>query len=141
MATKRAPSEQELIDLGFAWQACRLIHSNAIVFAKNNALVGMGAGQPNRVTSVMLAGRVGADETKGSVMASDAFFPFPDGIEGAAEYGITAVAQPRWFNQRRRGDRSSRPAGPRDGFDRYSALLALVVSSTSQALSWHQASR
>ena len=94
VATKRAPSEQELIDLGFAWQACRLIHSNAIVFAKNNALVGMGAGQPNRVTSVMLAGRVGADETKGSVMASDAFFPFPDGIEGAAEYGITAVAQP-----------------------------------------------
>ncbi len=98
VATKRAPTEQELIDLEFAWKACRLIHSNAIVFAKDNALVGMGAGQPNRVTSVMLAGRVanrdGRDTTKGSVMASDAFFPFPDGIEGAAEYGITAVAQP-----------------------------------------------
>lgn len=98
VVTKRAPSEQELIDLGFAWKTCRLIHSNAIVFAKDNALVGMGAGQPNRVTSVMLAGRVanrdGRAATKGSVMASDAFFPFPDGIEGAAEYGITAVAQP-----------------------------------------------
>ncbi len=98
VATRRAPTEQELVDLGFAWKACRLIHSNAIVFAKDNSLVGMGAGQPNRVTSVMLAGRVanrdGRDATKGSVMASDAFFPFPDGIEGAAEYGITAVAQP-----------------------------------------------
>lgn len=98
VVTKRAPGEQELTDLGFAWQACRLIHSNAIVFAKDNALVGMGAGQPNRITSVMLAGRVanrdGRNATEGSVMASDAFFPFPDGVEAAAEYGITAVAQP-----------------------------------------------
>jgi phosphoribosylaminoimidazolecarboxamide formyltransferase/IMP cyclohydrolase len=94
VVTKRAPSEQELTDLGFAWQACRLIHSNAIVFAKDNALVGMGSGQPNRINSVMLAGRVGGDASKGSVMASDAFFPFPDGVENAAEYGITAVAQP-----------------------------------------------
>lgn len=98
VVTKRAPTEQELVDLGFAWNACRLIHSNAIVFAKDNALVGMGAGQPNRITSVMLAGRVanrdGQARTSGSVMASDAFFPFPDGIEAAAEYGITAVAQP-----------------------------------------------
>lgn len=94
VATKRAPSARELADLGFAWQACRLIHSNAIVFAKDNALIGMGAGQPNRVNSVMLAGRAGGDASKGSVMASDAFFPFPDGIESAAEYGITAVAQP-----------------------------------------------
>ena len=94
VATKRAPTDQELIDLGFAWQACRLVHSNAIVFAKNNSLVGMGAGQPNRVNSVMLAGRAAGDESKGCVMASDAFFPFPDGIEQAAEYGITAVAQP-----------------------------------------------
>ncbi len=98
VATKRAPTEQELADLAFAWNTCRLIHSNAIVFAKDNALVGMGAGQPNRITSVMLAGRVanrdGRDATTGSVMASDAYFPFPDGVEGAAEYGITAVAQP-----------------------------------------------
>jgi phosphoribosylaminoimidazolecarboxamide formyltransferase/IMP cyclohydrolase len=94
VVTKRAPSKQELVDLDFAWKACRLIHSNAIVFAKNNALVGMGAGQPNRVNSVMLAGRSGGDAAKGSVMASDAFFPFPDGIENAAQYGITAVAQP-----------------------------------------------
>jgi phosphoribosylaminoimidazolecarboxamide formyltransferase/IMP cyclohydrolase len=94
VVTKRKPAAQELTDLGFAWKACRLIHSNAIVFAKGNALVGMGAGQPNRVTSVMLAGRAAGDEAKGCVLASDAFFPFPDGIEQAAEHGITAVAQP-----------------------------------------------
>ncbi|MDA0676903.1 MAG: bifunctional phosphoribosylaminoimidazolecarboxamide formyltransferase/IMP cyclohydrolase, partial [Chloroflexi bacterium] len=98
VVTKRAPTARELADLAFAWQACRLIHSNAIVFAKDNALIGMGAGQPNRITSVMLAGRVAnlgrRDASKGSVMASDAFFPFPDGIENAAQYGITAVAQP-----------------------------------------------
>lgn len=94
VATKRKPTDQELVDLGFAWQTCRLVHSNAIVFAKNNSLVGMGAGQPNRVNSVMLAGRSAGDESSGCVMASDAFFPFPDGIEQAAEYGITAVAQP-----------------------------------------------
>lgn len=94
VVTKRAPTAQEMADLAFAWQTCRLIHSNAIVFAKDNALVGMGAGQPNRITSVMLAGRVGGEASKGCVMASDAFFPFPDGVEAAAEHGITAVAQP-----------------------------------------------
>lgn len=98
VVTKRAPTARELADLAFAWQACRLIHSNAIVFAKDNALIGMGAGQPNRITSVMLAGRVAnlgrRDASKGSVMASDAFFPFPDGIEAAAEHGIIAIAQP-----------------------------------------------
>ena len=67
---------------------------NAIVFAKDRRLTGMGAGQPNRVGSVFLACRVAQTEAQGSVMASDAFFPFPDGVEQAAEQGITAVAQP-----------------------------------------------
>jgi phosphoribosylaminoimidazolecarboxamide formyltransferase/IMP cyclohydrolase len=94
VATKRKPTDRELSDLAFAWRACRFVHSNAIVLASDNTLVGMGAGQPNRATSVFLAARVAGDRAKGSVMASDAFFPFPDGIERAAEAGVTAVAQP-----------------------------------------------
>ena len=94
VATKRRPTEQEQVDLWFAWRACRFVKSNAIVFAKDRALVGMGAGQPNRVTSVHLAARVAGGESDGSVMASDAFFPFSDGIEAAASVGVTAVIQP-----------------------------------------------
>ncbi len=92
--TARQPTKQEQHDLWFAWRACRFIKSNAIVFAKNRTLVGMGAGQPNRVTSVNLAARVAGAKAMGSVMASDAFFPFPDGIEAAVEAGVTAVVQP-----------------------------------------------
>ena len=90
----REPTERELTDLRFAWRACRFVKSNAIVFAKDRTLVGMGAGQPNRVTSVDLAARVAGDGAQGSVMASDAFFPFPDGVETAASAGVTAVVQP-----------------------------------------------
>ncbi len=71
-----------------------LVHSNAIVLARDNSLNGMGAGQPNRVTSVFLATRVAGERSRGPVLASDAFFPVPDGIEQAAEAGVTAVAQP-----------------------------------------------
>ena len=92
--TERQPTEQEQRDLLFAWRACRFIKSNAIVFAKNRTLVGMGAGQPNRVTSVRLSSRVAGEKALGSVMASDAFFPFPDGIEEAVAAGVTAVIQP-----------------------------------------------
>jgi phosphoribosylaminoimidazolecarboxamide formyltransferase/IMP cyclohydrolase len=92
--TSRQPTERERLDLAFAWRACRFVHSNAIVLAKDNMLVGMGAGQPNRVTSVFLAARVAGDKAKGSSLASDAYFPFPDGVERAAEAGVTAVAQP-----------------------------------------------
>ena len=94
IATERAPTEGELADLAFAWRACKHIKSNTIVLAKDGALVGMGAGQPNRVVSVHLALRIAGDKAKGSVMASDAFFPFPDSVEMAAEGGVTAVAQP-----------------------------------------------
>jgi len=94
VVTKKQPTEQQLSDMAFAWKACQLVHSNAIVFAKDSMLKGMGAGQPNRAISVYLAARAAGDDAEGCVMASDAFFPFPDGIEGAAEAGAVAVVQP-----------------------------------------------
>ena len=92
--TERAPTAAELEDLDFAWTAAKHIKSNAIVFAKDRTLVGMGAGQPNRVVSVHLSGRAAGEKSKGSVLASDAFFPFPDNIELAADAGVTAIVQP-----------------------------------------------
>ncbi|MDP6299745.1 MAG: bifunctional phosphoribosylaminoimidazolecarboxamide formyltransferase/IMP cyclohydrolase [SAR202 cluster bacterium] len=94
VVTDRSPREAELRDLAFAWKACKHIKSNTIVLASDNTLVGMGAGQPNRVTSVHLALRIAQDKAKGSVLASDAFFPFPDSVEMAAEGGVTAIVQP-----------------------------------------------
>ena len=92
--TDRSPTEDELTDLIFAWKAAKHIKSNAIVFAKNRAIMGMGAGQPNRVVSVHLSQRTAGDRAQGSVLASDAFFPFPDNIQLAAEAGVTAIVQP-----------------------------------------------
>ena len=92
--TQRAPTEQERRDLAFAWRAVKHVKSNAILLAKDGTMVGMGAGQPNRVTSVHLALRAASGKGPGSVLASDAFFPFPDGLELAAEGGVTAVVQP-----------------------------------------------
>ena len=93
-ATRRGPSESELADLAFAWKAVKHIKSNAIAFVKDRQLVGMGAGQPNRVVSVHLSQRAAGEKAAGCVLASDAFFPFPDNIELAAEAGITAIVQP-----------------------------------------------
>ena len=92
--TDRKPSDAELRDLAFAWKASRHIRSNTIVLAKGETLVGMGAGQPNRVTSVHLALRVAGEKANGSVLASDAYMPFADNVELAAEGGVVAVAQP-----------------------------------------------
>ena len=92
--TERRPTEGELSDLAFAWKAGKHIKSNAIVFAKDHTLVGMGAGQPNRVVSVHLSGRIAGEKSQGAVLASDAFFPFPDNIDLAAEAGIAAIVQP-----------------------------------------------
>ena len=95
--TKRRPSEAELDDLLFAWQVCKFVKSNAIVYARQHATVGIGAGQMSRVYSSRIAAMKAADENlevRGSVMASDAFFPFRDGLDVAAEYGIAAVIQP-----------------------------------------------
>jgi phosphoribosylaminoimidazolecarboxamide formyltransferase/IMP cyclohydrolase len=94
VVTQREPTEQERADLRFAWRAVKHVKSNAIVLAKDGAMVGAGAGQPNRVNSVDLALRAAGEQAPGSVMASDAFFPFADSIEVAAEGGVLAVAQP-----------------------------------------------
>lgn len=97
VVTQRAPSDAELSDLLFAWKVVKFVKSNAIVYARNRRSIGIGAGQMSRVYSARIAGIKAADENlevAGSVMASDAFFPFPDSIEAAAEAGITAIIQP-----------------------------------------------
>jgi phosphoribosylaminoimidazolecarboxamide formyltransferase/IMP cyclohydrolase len=94
VVSKRAPSAAELEALGFAWRVCKHVKSNAIVFAKGQRTVGVGAGQMSRVVSVELAVKKAGDEARGAVMASDAFFPFADGLEAAARAGISAVIQP-----------------------------------------------
>jgi len=92
--TKRVPTEAEVSDLLFAWRAVKNIKSNAIVLVKDKTLLGMGAGQPNRVVSVGLAREKAGARAKGSVLASDAMFPFPDNVEAAATCGVTAIIQP-----------------------------------------------
>ena len=94
VVTERIPTEREWADLVFSWKCLRYIKSNTIVLAKDNTLVGMGAGQPNRVVSVHLALRIAGAKAVGSALASDAFMPFADNIEMAAEGGVIAVAQP-----------------------------------------------
>jgi phosphoribosylaminoimidazolecarboxamide formyltransferase/IMP cyclohydrolase len=94
VVTTRRPNFEEVTSLLFAWRAAKHVRSNAIVLAKKLSLVGVGAGQMSRVDSVDIACRKSGDRAVGSVMASDAFFPFPDGVERAAEAGITAVIQP-----------------------------------------------
>jgi len=102
--TKRAPSESELLDLRFAFRVAKHIKSNTIVYAKNLATVGIGAGQMSRIDSARIAARKAQDAaaelklaeplTRGSVVASDAFFPFADGMLACIEAGATAVIQP-----------------------------------------------
>jgi phosphoribosylaminoimidazolecarboxamide formyltransferase / IMP cyclohydrolase len=92
--TKRAPSPEEMSTLRFAWKVSKHVKSNAIVFAKDGATLGVGAGQMSRVDSVKLAVMKAQSSLQGSVVASDAFFPFPDGVEEAAKAGATAVIQP-----------------------------------------------
>jgi len=92
--TKRAPTAEEMRTMRFAWKVSKHVKSNAIVFAKEGATVGVGAGQMSRVDSVKLAVMKAQVPLAGSVVASDAFFPFPDGVEEAAKAGATAVIQP-----------------------------------------------
>ncbi|NCU19923.1 bifunctional phosphoribosylaminoimidazolecarboxamide formyltransferase/IMP cyclohydrolase, partial [Candidatus Falkowbacteria bacterium] len=104
VVTKRAPTEQELADLMFAWTVAKHVKSNAIIYVKDGATVGVGAGQMSRVDSTRIAARKAVDMaealgmsdplTRGSVVASDAFFPFADGLITAAEAGATALIQP-----------------------------------------------
>ena len=92
--TKRAPSASEMQTLRFAWKVCKHVKSNAIVFAKDGATLGMGAGQMSRVDSAKIAVMKAQTSLAGSVVASDAFFPFPDGVEELAKAGAVAVIQP-----------------------------------------------
>lgn len=97
VVTKRQPTAEELQDLLFAWKVVKFVKSNAIVYCRNGQTIGIGAGQMSRVYSARIANIKAADdglEVRGSVMASDAFFPFRDGIDAAAEAGITAVIHP-----------------------------------------------
>ncbi len=92
--TKRAPTQNELASLEFAWAVVKHVKSNAIVLAARDVTVGIGMGQTNRVDSVRIAAQRAGAKARGAAMGSDAFFPFPDGIEAAAEAGVTAIAQP-----------------------------------------------
>jgi phosphoribosylaminoimidazolecarboxamide formyltransferase/IMP cyclohydrolase len=94
VVTKREPTEAEKADLLFAWQVCKHVKSNAIVLAKGRAVVGVGAGQMSRVDSVEIAVRKAGERSRGSVLASDAFFPFRDNVDAAAKAGVTAIVQP-----------------------------------------------
>ncbi len=97
IVTKRQPTDEEMRDLLFAWKVAKFVKSNAIIYAKDAMTIGVGAGQMSRINSARIAG-IKAEhanlEVKGSVMASDAFFPFRDGLDAAAEAGIVAVIQP-----------------------------------------------
>ena len=94
VVTKRQPTAEEMSTMKFAWKVCKHVKSNAIVFAKQGATLGVGAGQMSRVDSVKIAVMKAQSSLEGSVVASDAFFPFPDGVEEAAKAGAKAVIQP-----------------------------------------------
>ena len=101
VVTKRQPTDREMADMRFGWLVCKNVKSNAIVLAKDKALLGAGAGQMSRVNSARLAGQIARDyggggvvDTAGCVLASDAFFPFPDSLDWAADVGATAVIEP-----------------------------------------------
>ncbi|WP_299466376.1 bifunctional phosphoribosylaminoimidazolecarboxamide formyltransferase/IMP cyclohydrolase [uncultured Gimesia sp.] len=94
VVTRRAPSPQELNDLSFGWIVCRHVKSNAIVLAKDEMLLGAGAGQMSRLDSSYIAAYKAGERSKGAIVASDAFFPFRDGIDEAAKAGVTAIIQP-----------------------------------------------
>jgi phosphoribosylaminoimidazolecarboxamide formyltransferase/IMP cyclohydrolase len=98
VVTDRRPTEQELIVLSFAWKVCKHVKSNAIVLARSEGkalgIVGVGAGQMSRLDSVHIATKKAGERARGSVLASDAFFPFSDGVEAAAQAGVTSIVQP-----------------------------------------------
>jgi phosphoribosylaminoimidazolecarboxamide formyltransferase/IMP cyclohydrolase len=94
IVSQRPPTEEEMRALLFAWTVCKHVKSNAIVFAREGQLVGVGAGQMSRVDSVKIAAMKANLPLPGTVLASDAFFPFRDGVDEAARHGATAVIQP-----------------------------------------------
>ena len=125
VVTRRRPTLEELTDLLFAWRAVRHVRSNAIVLARNAATVGIGAGQASRQVSVEIALRRAGDRAKTAVMASDAYFPFPDGIQAAAVGGRHRDHPAGRLDPRRDGDRSRRPTPHGHGIHRPAALSSL----------------
>ena len=97
VVSKRVPTDTEMTDMLFAWKVAKMVKSNAIIYAKNNQTIGVGAGQMSRINSARIAG-IKAEhaglEVVGAVMASDAFFPFRDGIDNAGKAGISCIIQP-----------------------------------------------
>ena len=97
VVTRREPSAEELADLEFAWTVVKFVKSNAIVYARGGATLGIGAGQPSRVMSARIGALKAAEaglQIQGAALASDAFFPFRDGVDAAAENGVRAMVQP-----------------------------------------------
>ena len=105
LATGSPADPATLADLVFAWRTCRAVKSNAIVVAKDGATVGVGMGQVNRVDAARLAVERGGERVRGAVAASDAFFPFPDGLETLTDAGVKADRASRRVDARRRRDR------------------------------------
>jgi phosphoribosylaminoimidazolecarboxamide formyltransferase / IMP cyclohydrolase len=91
--SKRQPDDRELADMRYAWRCVKHVKSNAVVLVKDRALIGMGAGQPNRVNSARLAAAQAGEGAAGAVAASDALIPFPDTVEVCADAGVTAIIQ------------------------------------------------
>jgi phosphoribosylaminoimidazolecarboxamide formyltransferase/IMP cyclohydrolase len=94
VVTRRAPTVEEMEALQFAWLVVKHVKSNAIVLAQRDLTVGIGMGQTNRVDSVRIAAERAGAKAQGSALGSDAFFPFPDGVEAAAQAGVACIAQP-----------------------------------------------
>ena len=92
--SKRAPTDAEWTALRFAWKTCQHVKSNAIVLVQGESTVGIGGGQPNRVDCARIATERAGEKSRGAVLASDAFFPFPDSVEVGARAGITAIVHP-----------------------------------------------
>ena len=115
VVTKREPTSSERAALQLAWNVCKHVKSNAIVFAKENRTVGIGAGQMSRVLAVEIASKKAGADAKNAVMASDAFFPFADGVQAAAEAGSYSSGSTRRQQTRRRSDRGVQCSG--HGYD------------------------
>ncbi len=149
VVSKRQPTPAEIADLLFAWRVAKYVKSNAIVYARDGATAGVGAGQMSRVDSAMIAARkaeeagkaagLDASLAKGSVCASDAFFPFPDGLIAAAEAGCTAVIQPGGSMRDDAVIAAADERGTRHGRHRHAPLPALaavaIFSFTAAAIS------
>ena len=134
VVSERRPTEEEWSELLFAWRVCKHVKSNAIVLAKDGATIGIGAGQMSRVDSVRIAIEKAQGTVRGSVLASDAFFPFPDGPEIALEQGVTAIIQPGGSIRDPLVGRGGRPRRRGDGLHRPPPLPALTPGSSGELI-------